>query len=273
MKKGLTVSEMCQKLNIPPDQLLSFFSSLDSDNKYIIKNNQIIINKENYDINSYDLMDKDDYHLLVISDTHLGSDIDYIEALKYAYDQAENNEIDLVIHLGDLTDGLFKNQKNDKCKSYSNIRNYAIRYYPFSTIPTLVLAGNHDINYKDNHQDDIVSEICQSRGDLIYLGQKPIRLKFTNYNFLIAHGDDDLINYYNIANKMACQYVMYGHTHHSGYKIYKDVNFIQVPSLSLPRYKRENYEQIGMYWLEVNKKVIIKLDKLNQLKLKLTNKN
>ena len=43
--------------------------------------------------------------LLLISDTHLGSKYDRLDILKYLYGEAEDRNVQYVLHSGDFTDG------------------------------------------------------------------------------------------------------------------------------------------------------------------------
>src|SRR5574344_585973 len=253
IKKGATVSEICEKTHISFCDLKIYLSLLEK--KYTIKDDQLILTQPEVQIKQYLLQDKEKYRILFISDTHLGGNIDNIDALKYVYKKAEENNVDIIIHLGDLTDGISKYQQNLKCKNYNSLLNYVIRYYPYSNIQTIIISGNHDLWFRENEKANIVMEICENRGDLTYLGKEPVVLKFLYQNFLLAHGDAGLDNYTLLAEQINAQYFLYGHTHRSGLKVMNNINYVNVPCLCFPRYSKGSQEQIGSCWFDIDKNV------------------
>lgn len=83
--------------------------------------------------------------LLLISDTHLGSKFDRLDILRYLYKKAENIGVDYVLHSGDLTEGVSGRPQQiyelREC-SYTGQRDYVVKNYPKSSIPTYIIAGN-----------------------------------------------------------------------------------------------------------------------------------
>lgn len=83
--------------------------------------------------------------LLLISDTHLGSKYDRVDILKYLYREAEERGVNYVLHGGDLTEGVSGRPQQlyelKEC-SYTGQRDYVVKNYPKSSIPTYMIAGN-----------------------------------------------------------------------------------------------------------------------------------
>lgn len=106
-------------------------------------------------------------HFLLISDTHIGSEIADLDLINYIYDYAVNNNISLVFHLGDIFHKLTRKDgydaKNDiyhnstyggvnynwcvdANKEYDErIRLFLEKYPNISEVKTIAILGNHDV--------------------------------------------------------------------------------------------------------------------------------
>ena len=129
--------------------------------------------------------------LLLISDTHLASKYDRLDILRYLYAKAEDNGTNYVLHSGDLTEGVSgrpQQQYELKEASYTGQRDYVIDKYPKSSIPTYMIAGNHDFWWIQRCGADIVRDICNYRDDLTYLGSDCEDLKIGKLKIRLYHG-------------------------------------------------------------------------------------
>ena len=129
--------------------------------------------------------------LLLISDTHLGNKYDRLDILRYLYDKAENNNIDYVLHSGDLTEGRSNRDEQIyslKESSYTGQRDYVVDNYPQSSIPTYLISGNHDLWWVKKCGADIVKDICSKREDLTYLGSDCEDMKIGKLKIRLYHG-------------------------------------------------------------------------------------
>ena len=129
--------------------------------------------------------------LLLISDTHLASKYDRVDILRYLYAKAEDKGVDYVLHSGDLTEGVSgrpQQQYELKEASYTGQRDYAISKYPKSSVPTYMIAGNHDFWWIQKCGADIVKDICNNRSDLTYLGSDCEDLKIGRLRIRLYHG-------------------------------------------------------------------------------------
>ena len=130
--------------------------------------------------------------LLLISDTHLGSKYDRLDILKYLYSKAEHEGVNYVLHSGDLTEGFSGRPQQIyelKEASYTGQRDYVVKNYPKSDIPTYVIAGNHDLWWIKRCGADIVQDICERRDDLHYLGSDCEDLKIGKLRIRLYHGN------------------------------------------------------------------------------------
>lgn len=135
--------------------------------------------------------DLDHLKLLLISDTHLGSKYDRLDILRYLYAKAEESGINYVLHSGDLTEG-FSGRPQQLYElrepSYTGQRDYVVEKYPKSSIPTYVIAGNHDLWWVKRCGADIVKDICDRREDLHYLGSDCEDLQIGKLRIRLFHG-------------------------------------------------------------------------------------
>lgn len=129
--------------------------------------------------------------LLLISDTHLASKYDRLDILRYLYDKADKENVNYILHSGDVTEGLSgRPQQIHELKetSYTGQRDYVIEKYPESDIPTYMIAGNHDLWWVKQCGADIVQDICHNREDLHYLGSDCEDLKIGKLRIRMFHG-------------------------------------------------------------------------------------
>lgn len=129
--------------------------------------------------------------LLMISDTHLGSKYDRLDILRYLYAKAEDAGVNYVLHSGDLTEGFSGRPEQIyelKEHSYTGQRDYVVKNYPESNIPTYIIAGNHDFWWFKKCGADIVKDICEHRDDLHYLGSDCEDLEIGKLRIRMFHG-------------------------------------------------------------------------------------
>ena len=129
--------------------------------------------------------------LLLISDTHLASKYDRLDILRYLYAKAEDNNVNYVLHSGDLTEGLSGRPEQLyelKENSYTGQRDYVIDKYPKGDIPTYLISGNHDLWWVRQCGADICRDISNNRDDLIYLGSDCEDLKIGKLRIRLYHG-------------------------------------------------------------------------------------
>ena len=129
--------------------------------------------------------------LLLMSDTHLASKFDRLDILRYLYAKAEDIGANYVIHSGDVTEGLSgRPQQLYELKetSYTGQRDYVIDKYPQSSIPTYMIAGNHDLWWVRQCGADIVKDICNQRQDLTYLGSDCEDIAIGKLKVRVYHG-------------------------------------------------------------------------------------
>lgn len=132
--------------------------------------------------------------MLLISDTHLGSKYDRLDILRYLYERAEEEEIDTVLHCGDLGDGLYPNRPNHQYElrvhGVDEHLDYIVNKYPHKDgIRTLFIGGNHDYDYIRTAGFDMGKAVSKARPDMIYLGQDVADVKYGRTRIRMFHGN------------------------------------------------------------------------------------
>lgn len=134
---------------------------------------------------------KDHLKLLMISDTHLCSKYDRLDILRYLYNEAEDKNVDYIMHSGDVTDGKSNRPQQiyelKEC-SYEGQRDYVIDKYPKSDIKTIMIPGNHDLWWVKECGSNIVKDIGKNRDDLICLDTDCEDLKIGKIRYRLYHG-------------------------------------------------------------------------------------
>ena len=128
---------------------------------------------------------------MLISDTHLASKYDRVDILRYLYQEAEDKDVNYVLHSGDLCEGVSgRPQQTYELKelSYTGQRDYVIDKYPKSNIPTYLISGNHDLWWVKQCGADICKDIANQREDIIYLGSDCEDLKIGKLKIRLRHG-------------------------------------------------------------------------------------
>jgi biotin operon repressor/predicted phosphodiesterase len=110
-----------------------------------------------------------------VSDTHYGSVVDLHPIQEEAYDVFEARGIEIVNHVGDLTNGSPKHNEHMNGEAYEYratplIYLVARKYPRRKKIKTRIVAGNHDCWFMGSVGLDLVRHIADLRPDFDYLG-------------------------------------------------------------------------------------------------------
>ena len=134
------------------------------------------------------------YSFGVIACTHIGSEFTYEEFLHDFYDILEQRNIKVVLHGGDLFEGVKGSsrpgQLNElKVYGYRKMLDYGVDVYPQRKgIKTYVITGNHDDWYWNLAGANIVKHFAELRKDVEYLGMQYADLKINGNSVVIQHG-------------------------------------------------------------------------------------
>ena len=194
INKRKSFIEICEELELKDYEVIGLVELMKQDGELIdYINGEIIKLKKPIKSNDvYEIPNNLEHlKLLLISDTHLGSQYDRLDILKYLYQKAEDNHINYILHSGDLTEGFSgRPQQLYELKevSYTGQRDYVIDKYPKSDIPTYLIAGNHDLWWIKQCGADICKDISNQRKDLHYLGSDCEDLKIGKLKIRLYHG-------------------------------------------------------------------------------------
>lgn len=194
INKHKDFATICNELQLKDYEVIGLVELMKQDGELIdYLNGQIIKLKKPIQTNGIYEIPNNLQHLklLLISDTHLASKFDRLDILRYLYAKAEDNNVNYILHSGDLTDGLSgrPQQLYDlKETSYTGQRDYVIDKYPKSNIPTYLIAGNHDFWWIKQCGADICKDISNQREDLHYLGSDCEDLKIGKLKIRLFHG-------------------------------------------------------------------------------------
>lgn len=194
INKHKDFATICNELQLKDYEVIGLVELMKQDGELVdYLNGQIIKLKKPMQTNGIYEIPNNLQHikLLLISDTHLASKFDRLDILRYLYVKAEDNNVNYILHSGDLTDGLSgrPQQLYDlKEASYTGQRDYVIEKYPKSNIPTYLIAGNHDLWWIKQCGADICKDISNQREDLHYLGSDCEDLKIGKLKIRLFHG-------------------------------------------------------------------------------------
>ena len=127
----------------------------------------------------------------VVSDTHLASKYERLNELHSFYNDLKKYGINLVLHAGDITDGVgvYKGQENCiKVYNTDEQAEYTKANYPkIKGIETKFITGNHDLRAWDKGGADVGKLINEMRPDLKYLGRYSQRVNIEGFKIDIVH--------------------------------------------------------------------------------------
>jgi predicted phosphodiesterase len=182
-------------------------------------------------------------HFGILSDTHLGSKKERLDALEMAYDRFKKAGVKVVFHVGDWTDGVgvYRGQELEvnQYGQQSQI-DYTIEKYPKREgIQTVGISGNHDLKAYEKGGADPLVAIARARRDITYIGQYNADVRLADQvtmemlhpmgsvAYALSYKAQRDINNRspdNLPNVLA-----YGHYHTSFYMHYRGIDFLQVP--------------------------------------------
>ena len=109
----------------------------------------------------------------VLGDTHIGSIYTDDNMIKMAFDEFKKEKCELVMHVGDVTEGMSNRPDHVyQCSQigYTAQKQKAVELLSQWKQPIYMISGNHDRWYIKNSGADIVAEICDSLPTATYLG-------------------------------------------------------------------------------------------------------
>lgn len=194
--------------------------------------------------------------LLAIADTHLGCYQDRRDILDYLANKVIQNDVDYVIHCGDVVDGVssFQDQlDNLRYYSFEMQSQYFIENYPEFGVPTIMVSGNHDGWWKNYVDKDIIKYISKNRDDIEYLGGSDGIFRVNDYTMLMMHGHKSNQKIFERYQDYDIDLAFRGHSHTHVVK-YPD-NIVHIPCLVNKRLHRgmeNSFQELGVWWITID---------------------
>ena len=279
-KKGFV--DICKELQLKDYEVIGLINLMKQDGELIdYVNGELIRLKTPPKTNDIYQVATNSTHipLLLISDTHLCSNYDRLDILRYLYDKAEDRGIKYILHSGDFTDGRSNRPEHIyelKETSYEGQVDYCVDKYPTFSGKTYVISGNHDDWWYKSTGSEIVKAIAKRRDDIVYLGSDVADLKIGKLKIRLFHGKGG--NAYaksykgqkyldSIPLEERPHILQTGHVHQSFYMKQDDTHCFQTSCLEdLTPFARSMglANDKSVWWVDVNIDDRGKIESINQ---------
>lgn len=207
------------------------------------------------------------HQICVVSDTHFGNNRQQLHLLNEIYQEAYNRGIEIVLHIGDVTDGLYYDRKENPrlqfLHSYDEMANYVIDMYPeIEGMKTYYILGSHDETLYKNGGATLNNILSRCRKDMIYSGQDFGRFFLDKTEIDMDHpgGGKATSVSYSLQKRVEVleshhkpQILLVGHYHGSYHMNYRNVEAIMVPALcgkTQFQQKKGLWNDVGAYFLD-----------------------
>lgn len=201
IEEGLTLNEISSKLNLSHKQIYYILRSLKLlgmkfDKKYYYDGEVIYIPKKDFSYsskkNNANIITSpscDSFKTMVISDLHIGNELENMDAWYKIYDYCIVNNIHIIIIAGDFLDGIKIGREEVKKHKYPLEQiEYALKHYPFDkNILNFTVLGNHDIDSLSSFGIDFATYLRNFRHDIVPLGYGYGRINVKNDKIFITH--------------------------------------------------------------------------------------
>ena len=233
INNDLSLNEMAKILWLSPRQVHQKILKIINDGYYIspiyfddgnIRYVFFLFYKE-HTIN-LNLCDSSKFKALVVSDIHIGNELENLSYLYKTYDYARDKDIHIILNCGDLIDGNFT-RGNQTISNIDEQIDKVINNYPYDkNILNFICFGNHDYSALETSRD-ISKALYQRRQDLISGGYGFTLINMEKDQIVMSHPLNS-INYKPIPNKL----ILEGHHHKMLLKILRNNFLINIPPLS-----------------------------------------
>lgn len=245
LREEYSNSELCEKLNINSQQLCKLLTDLknkgiayatkyyyDGSIKYGNITKLPAFNK--YNINPFKEIimngNENSLKLLLISDLHLGNELERIDLVNRAFNYCIKNGINIILCGGDFIDGSFGKGNKTIPDLYQQIE-YFLKNYPYDkNILTFGVAGDHDLCVLNKLSLDFI-EICKnSRPDIVIGGYSNSVINIKNDKIHLFHR----ISYYGVPYRfdaVKAPIVLHGHYHKFVANMANNALHICIPSI------------------------------------------
>ena len=210
-----------------------------------------------------------------ITDTHLGSTFTNPDFIKEAFDMFDKENVDMVCHSGDVTEGMSHRPGHIFELShigYDAQKEHAIEILKqWDKTPFYMIDGNHDRWFRNSNGALIVKDICDAIPNAEFLGHDEGDIKLSkNAKLKLWHGEDSssyaisyrlqkIIESFTGGEKPSA--LLAGHVHKAGYFYIRHVHCfsggaIQSQSKWMRSKRIASHSGFWIYKLTINNKGI-----------------
>ena len=129
----------------------------------------------------------------VLSDTHIGSKYFSEERLDAAYREFEREKVEIVVHSGDVTEGMSNRLGHIYELShlgYDQQKTEAVKQIEKCPVPIYMIDGNHDRWFMKSNGALIVGDIAKAVEHATFLGHDEGDIPIGNTTIKLWHGED-----------------------------------------------------------------------------------
>jgi len=134
-----------------------------------------------------------EFSIGIIGDTHLCDKACALDELHDFYHKCKESGVEHVVHAGDVTAGIrvYPGQEFDLIyHGFSEQLKHVIESYPqIDGITTHVIAGNHDLSFKQHAGASFVEEVSNKRNDIEWVGDYAANISINGISIRLHHGD------------------------------------------------------------------------------------
>lgn len=134
-----------------------------------------------------------EFSIGIIGDTHLCDKACALDELHDFYHKCKESGVEHIVHAGDVTAGIrvYPGQEFDLIyHGFSEQLKHVIESYPqIDGITTHVIAGNHDLSFKQHAGASFVEEVSNKRNDIKWVGDYAANISINGISIRLHHGD------------------------------------------------------------------------------------
>lgn len=186
------------------------------------------------------------HKFLVISDTHIGSVYSPEEWHDIVSEYANNNNIEAILHCGDLVEGMKIGRIGTQIYELSEIgyeaqKAKAIEILGKYKVPIYIISGNHDFYYQEYAGANVIKTISDALENVTYIGHDSADIEVDGAIIRLFHGGDGS-NSYAVSYRLQklCEAItggdkpnilLAGHVHKFCYIFERNIHAISVPCM------------------------------------------
>ena len=201
IEEGYTINSICDSLGLSHKQLYNIFRTLrqfgmefnkkyyyDGEVMYSLKKD-LSWDTKKHNVNIVTSPSCNEFKALIISDLHIGNELESVGAWHKIFDYCVVNNIHINIIAGDFLDGITIGRNSLKKHSHPlEQMRYAINSYPFDkNILNFVILGNHDVDSLASYGMDFATYLRNFRPDIVPLGYGHGRINVKNDKIFVTH--------------------------------------------------------------------------------------